>query len=184
MVDRFGNAVSNTYTLNFSYGLGMVADGTGVILNNELDDFTAAVGASNAYGLVGFEANLPGPGKRPLSSMSPTIVLKDGKPVLVTGTPGGSRIITGVLQVILNVVDHDMNAAAAVSAPRLHNQWLPDSVWVENGFPPDTLEALRTRGHNIVTPLPQTSANSIALTKDGLAGAPDPRTRGATAAGY
>ena len=102
VVDRFGNAVSNTYTLNFSYGLGMVADGTGVILNNELDDFTAAVGASNAYGLVGFEANLPGPGKRPLSSMSPTIVLKDGKPVLVTGTPGGSRIITGVLQVILN----------------------------------------------------------------------------------
>jgi len=184
VVDRFGNAVSNTYTLNFSYGLGMVADGTGVILNNELDDFTAAVGASNAYGLVGFEANLPGPGKRPLSSMSPTIVLKDGKPILVTGTPGGSRIITGVLQVILNVLDHDMNAAAAVSAPRLHNQWLPDTVWVENGFPQDTIEALRARGHNVVTPLPQTSANSIAITKDGLAGAPDPRTRGATAAGY
>jgi gamma-glutamyltranspeptidase/glutathione hydrolase len=184
VVDRFGNAVSNTYTLNFSYGLGMVAEGTGVILNNELDDFTAAVGASNAYGLVGFEANLPGPGKRPLSSMSPTIVLKDGKPVLVTGTPGGSRIITGVLQVILNVVDHDMNAAAAVSAPRLHNQWLPDTVWVENGFPQDALEALRARGHTIVTPLSQTSANSIAITKDGLAGAPDPRTRGATAAGY
>ncbi len=135
VVDRFGNAVSNTYTLNFSYGLGMVAEGTGVILNNELDDFTAAVGASNAYGLVGFEANLPGPGKRPLSSMSPTIVLKDGKPVLVTGTPGGSRIITGVLQVILNTIDHGMNAAAAVAAPRLHNQWLPDEVRVENGFP-------------------------------------------------
>jgi len=184
VVDRFGNAVSNTYTLNFSYGLGMVAEGTGIILNNELDDFTAAVGASNAYGLVGFEANLPGPGKRPLSSMSPTIVLKDGKPILVTGTPGGSRIITGVLQVILNVVDHGMNAAAAVSAPRLHNQWLPDTVWVENGFPQDTLDALRARGHNIVTPLPQTSANSIAFTSGGLAGAPDPRTRGATAAGY
>jgi gamma-glutamyltranspeptidase/glutathione hydrolase len=184
VVDRFGNAVSNTYTLNFSYGLGMVAGGTGVILNNELDDFTAAVGASNAYGLVGFEANLPGPGKRPLSSMSPTIVLKDGKPVLVTGTPGGSRIITGVLQVILNTVDHGMNAAAAVAAPRLHNQWLPDEVRVENGFSPDVLEALRARGHNVLTPLSQTSANSIAITSEGFAGAPDPRTRGATAAGY
>ena len=106
-----GNAVSNTYTLNFSYGVGLVADGTGVLLNNELDDFTAAPGASNAYGLVGFEANLPGPGKRPLSSMSPTIVLKDGKPVLVTGSPGGSRIISTVLQVIVNVLDYDMDVA-------------------------------------------------------------------------
>lgn len=184
IVDRFGNAVSNTYTLNFSYGLGMVAEGTGVLLNNELDDFTAAVGAANAYGLVGYEANLPGPGKRPLSSMSPTIVLKDGKPVLVTGTPGGSRIITGVLQVILNTVDHGMNAAAAAAAPRLHNQWLPDEVRVENGFPAEMLEALRARGHTIKMPLPQTSANSIAITPEGLAGAADPRTRGAFAAGY
>jgi gamma-glutamyltranspeptidase / glutathione hydrolase len=184
IVDRLGNAVSNTYTLNFSYGLGMVAEGTGVILNNELDDFTAAVGASNAYGLVGYEANLPGPGKRPLSSMSPTIVLKDGKPVLVTGTPGGSRIITGVLQVILNTIDHGMNAAAAVAAPRLHNQWLPDEVRVENGFPAEALDALRARGHNVMTPMSQTSANSIAITAEGLAGAPDPRTRGAFAAGY
>jgi gamma-glutamyltranspeptidase/glutathione hydrolase len=184
VVDRFGNAVSNTYTLNFSYGLGMVAEGTGVILNNELDDFTAAVGAANAYGLVGFEANLPGPGKRPLSSMSPTIVLKDGKPILVTGTPGGSRIITGVLQVILNTIDHGMNAAAAVAAPRLHNQWLPDEVRVENGFPSEALEALRARGHNVLTPLPQTSANSIGISAEGFAGAPDPRTRGAFAAGY
>jgi gamma-glutamyltranspeptidase / glutathione hydrolase len=184
VVDRFGNAVSNTYTLNFSYGLGMVAEGTGVILNNELDDFTAAVGASNAYGLVGFEANLPGPGKRPLSSMSPTIVLKDGKPILVTGTPGGSRIITGVLQVILNTVDHGMNAAAAVAAPRLHNQWLPDEVRVENGFPSEVLDALRARGHTVMTPLSQTSANSIGITAEGFGGAPDPRTRGAFAAGY
>ena len=125
---RSGNAVSNTYTLNFSYGVGLVADGTGVLLNNELDDFTAAPGASNAYGLVGFEANLPGPGKRPLSSMSPTIVLKDGKPVLVTGSPGGSRIISAVLQVIVNVIDYKMDVAAAVAAPRLHHQWLPDEV--------------------------------------------------------
>jgi gamma-glutamyltranspeptidase / glutathione hydrolase len=184
VVDRSGNAVSNTYTLNFSYGLAKVADGTGVILNNELDDFTAAVGASNYYGLVGYEANLPGPGKRPLSSMTPTIVLKDGRLRLVTGTPGGSLIITGVLQVILNTIDHDMNAAAAVAAPRLHNQWMPDSVRVENGFPADVLDALRARGHNVLTPLPQTSANSIAITGEGLAGAADPRTRGAFAAGY
>ena len=101
VIDRDGNAVSNTYTLNFSFGLGLVADGTGVLLNNELDDFTAKPGAANAYGLVGFNANLPGPGKRPLSSMTPTIVLKDGKPFLVTGSPGGSRIITAVLQVIV-----------------------------------------------------------------------------------
>ena len=101
VVDRDGNAVSNTYTLNFCYGVGLVADGTGVLLNNELDDFTAKPGAPNAYGLVGFEANAPGPGKRPLSSMTPTIVLKDGKPFLVTGSPGGSRIITAVLQVIV-----------------------------------------------------------------------------------
>ena len=101
VIDRDGNAVSNTYTLNFSYGLGLVADGTGVLLNNELDDFTAKPGAANAYGLVGYDANLPGPGKRPLSSMTPTIVLKDGKPFLITGSPGGSRIITTVLQVIV-----------------------------------------------------------------------------------
>src|SRR5258708_1841594 len=108
VVDSRGNAVSNTYTLNFSYGVGLVAEGTGVLLNNELDDFTAAPGASNAYGLVGFEANLPGPGKRPLSSMAPTIVLKDGKPVLVTGSPGGSRIISTVLQLIVNVLAYDI----------------------------------------------------------------------------
>ena len=117
VVDSRGNAVSNTYTLNFSYGVGLVADGTGVLLNNELDDFTAAPGASNAFGLVGFEANLPGPGKRPLSSMAPTIVLKDGKPVLVTGSPGGSRIISAVLQVIVNVLDYNMDVAVRRRRP-------------------------------------------------------------------
>src|ERR1700690_812313 len=120
VIDRDGNVVSNTYTLNFSYGLGLIADGTGVLLNNELDDFTAKPGAANAYELVGFNANLPGPGKRPLSSMTPTIVLKDGKPILVTGSPGGSRIISAVLQVIVNVLDYHMDVAAAVAAPRLH----------------------------------------------------------------
>ena len=108
VVDRFGNAVANTYTLNLSYGVGLIAEGTGVLLNNELDDFAAAPGVPNAFGLVGYEANEPGPNKRPLSSMTPTIVLKNGKPVLVTGSPGGSRIITAVLQVLLNVIDHRM----------------------------------------------------------------------------
>jgi gamma-glutamyltranspeptidase/glutathione hydrolase len=182
-VDSLGNAVSNTYTLNFSYGVGLVADGTGVLLNNELDDFTAAPGASNAFGLVGFEANLPGPGKRPLSSMSPTIVLKDGKPILVTGSPGGSRIISTVLQVIVDVLDYRMDVAAAVAAPRLHHQWLPDEVRVEHGFPEETLSALRAMGHHVIEPLGLTSANSIAVTPGGLLGAPDPRTRGAEAAG-
>ena len=184
IVDSGGNAVSNTYTLNYSYGVGLVAEGTGVLLNNELDDFTAAPGASNAYGLVGFEANLPGPGKRPLSSMSPTIVLKDGKPVLVTGSPGGSRIISAVLQVIVDVLDYGMDVAAAVAAPRVHHQWLPDEVRVERGFPDDTLAALRAKGHRVVEPLSLTSANSIAVTEKGLLGAPDPRTRGAQAAGH
>jgi gamma-glutamyltranspeptidase/glutathione hydrolase len=183
IVDSAGNAVSNTYTLNFPYGVGLVAGGTGVLLNNELDDFTAAPGASNAFGLVGFEANLPGPGKRPLSSMSPTIVLKDGKPVLVTGTPGGSRIISAVLQVVVNVLDYRMDVAQAVAAPRLHHQWLPDEVRIERGFGEETLAALRAKGHKVIEPLGQTSANSIAVTPNGLLGAPDPRTRGAEAAG-
>jgi gamma-glutamyltranspeptidase/glutathione hydrolase len=183
VVDARGNAVSNTYTLNFSYGVGLVADGTGVLLNNELDDFTAAVGASNAYGLVGYEANLPGPGKRPLSSMSPTILLKDGKPVLVTGSPGGSRIISTVLQVIVNVLDYKMDVAAAVAAPRLHHQWLPDEVRIERGFPDDVLFELKAMDHLIVEPMGQTSANSILVTPNGPLGAPDPRSRGAEAAG-
>jgi gamma-glutamyltranspeptidase / glutathione hydrolase len=183
VVDRFGNAVSNTYTLNFNYGVGLVAEGTGVVLNNELDDFTAAPGASNAFGLVGFEANLPGPGKRPLSSMSPTIVLKDGRPVLVTGSPGGSRIISTVLQVIVNVLDYDMDVAAAVAAPRLHHQWLPDDVRIERGFAEETLAGLRAKGHHVIEPMGSTSANSIAVTPNGLLGAADPRSRGSTAAG-
>jgi gamma-glutamyltranspeptidase/glutathione hydrolase len=183
VVDSLGNAVSNTYTLNFPYGVGLVAEGTGVLLNNELDDFTAAPGASNAFGLVGYEANLPGPGKRPLSSMSPTIVLKDGKPVLVTGTPGGSRIISTVLQVIVNVLDYHMDVAAAVAAPRLHHQWLPDEVRIERGFAEDALAGLKARGHRVIEPMGQTSANSIAVTDNELLGAPDPRTRGAEAAG-
>ena len=190
VIDRDGNAVANTYTLNFSYGLGLVAGGTGVLLNNELDDFTAKPGAANAYDLVGFGANLPGPGKRPLSSMTPTIVLKGGKPFLITGSPGGSRIITAVLQVISNVIDWHMPIDKAVSAPRLHNQWEPDETFVEPGFAPEVLEALKARGQVLVPSEPHTSANSIEVipktefTPQAYAGAADRRTRGALAAGY
>jgi len=184
VIDRDGDAVSNTYTLNFYFGLGLVAEGTGVLLNNELDDFTAKPGSANAYGLVGFNANLPGPGKRPLSSMTPTIVLKDGKPFIVTGSPGGSRIITAVLQVIVNAIDFHMPIERAVGAPRLHNQWQPDETYVEPGFDPAVLEALKARGHRLVPTEPHTSANSIEVTPTDYAGAADPRTRGATAAGY
>jgi gamma-glutamyltranspeptidase/glutathione hydrolase len=183
IVDRDGNAVSNTYTLNFNYGVGLVAEGTGILLNNEMDDFTSVPGQPNGFGLIQSEGNLPGPGKRPLSSMSPTIVLKDGKVVLITGTPGGSRIITAVLQVIVNVLDRGMTIADAVAAPRLHHQWMPDEVRVDRGFPPAVIEDLKGRGHKIMEPIPQTSANSIAVTAQGFEGGPDPRTRGATAAG-
>jgi gamma-glutamyltranspeptidase / glutathione hydrolase len=182
VIDRDGNAVSNTYTLNFSYGLGLAADG--VLLNNELDDFTAKPGAANAYGLVGFDKNLPGPRKRPLSSMTPTIVLKNGKSFLITGSPGGSRIISAVLQVIENVIDFHEGIAQAVSAPRLHHQWEPDETYVEPGFAPAVLAALKARGHRLVATAPHTDANSIEVAKDGYIGAADRRSRGATAVGY
>ncbi len=184
VVDRDGNAVANTYTLNFSYGLGLVAEGTGILLNNELDDFAAKAGAPNAYGLVGGDANAPGPGKRPLSSMSPTIVLRDGRVFMVTGTPGGSRIITTVLQVLLNVIDHQMNIAEAVAAPRIHHQWLPDQVFAERGLSPDTLRLLEAKGHKVVGTATTGSANSIMVTPEGLAGAADPRQRGTLAEGH
>jgi gamma-glutamyltranspeptidase/glutathione hydrolase len=183
VIDRFGNAVSNTYTLNFSFGVGLVADGTGVLLNNELDDFAAKPDSPNAYGLLGAQANEPGPGKRPLSSMTPTILLKDGKPVLITGSPGGSRIITTVLQVIVNAIDRKMDIAAAVSEPRIHNQWMPDQVNIEPTVAPELAEALRGYGDKVVLQRPFGSANSIMVTPKGIMGAADPRTRGAFAIG-
>ena len=185
IVDRFGNAVSNTYTLNLSYGVGLVAEGTGVLLNNELDDFAVKPGAPNAFGLIGLDsANAPGPGKRPLSSMTPTIVLKDGKPLLVTGSPGGSRIISTVLQVVLNVIDFGMPVADAVGAPRLHHQWLPDEVGVERGVPAAAVQALEARGHRVTVRPPGTSAHTILVTPNGRIGAADTRTRGALAIGH
>ncbi|OYU48072.1 MAG: gamma-glutamyltransferase [Rhizobiales bacterium PAR1] len=184
VVDREGNAVSNTYTLNFSYGMGMVAAGTGVLMNNEMDDFSAKTGAQNAYGLVGGDTNSVAPGARPLSSMTPTFLFRNGKLVMVTGSPGGSRIITTVLQVITNVVDFGMNIAEAVAAPRIHHQWKPDAVLIETGLSPDSLRILTDRGHEVRLGTTSGSANSILITPEGITGASDPRQRGTAAAGY
>ena len=184
IVDADGNAVANTFTLNLSFGVGLVADGTGVLLNNELDDFAAKPGAPNAFGLTGGKANAPGPRKRPLSSMAPTLMFKDGKLELVTGSPGGSTIITTVMQIILDVVDFHMNIAEAVAAPRVHDQLLPDKLFVEEGLSPDTLRLLQAQGYTIAPREAWGSASSIAVA-DGLpAGASDPRQRGTLAVGY
>ena len=166
-MDAAGNAVANTYTLNFSYGTGLVAEGTGILLNNELDDFSAKPGVPNAYGLIGGDANAVGPNKRPLSSMSPTIVLRAGKPFLVTGSPGGSRIITTVLQIIMNVIDHGMNIAEATYAPRIHHQWLPDELRIEEGLSPDTIRLLEQMGHQVTVKDAMGSTQSIMVTGGG-----------------
>jgi gamma-glutamyltranspeptidase/glutathione hydrolase len=185
IVDSDGNAVANTYTLNLPYGSGLVADGTGVLLNNELDDFAAQPGAANAYGLMGGDANAPGPAKRPLSSMSPTLVFKDDKLVMATGSPGGSTIISTVLQIILNVVDHGLNVAEAENAPRAHDQLWPDELRIERGISPDTIRLLEAMGHKVVMRDAMGSANTIMRSPDGeLEGASDLRQRGTLAVGY
>jgi gamma-glutamyltranspeptidase/glutathione hydrolase len=185
IVDSDGNAVANTYTLNLPYGSGLVADGTGVLLNDELDDFAAKPGAVNFYGLLGGDANAPGSMKRPLSSMSPTLVLRDGKLLMATGSPGGSTIISTVLQIILNVVDHGLNVAEAENAPRAHDQLWPDELRIERGMSPDTIRLLETMGHKVVLRDAMGSANTIVRTSDGaLEGASDLRQRGTLAVGY
>ncbi len=146
VMDKNGNGVSVTYTLNFSFGSGYTVDGAGFMLNNEMDDFSAKPGSPNGYGLIGGEANKIEPGKRPLSSMTPVIMKKDGKPFFITGSPGGSTIITVVLQNLLNVIDFDMNAMGAVTAPRIHHQWLPDVIITEPGISADSIDVLAGRG--------------------------------------
>lgn len=183
IVDKFGNAVSNTYTINFSYGSGIVVDGAGFLLNNEMDDFSAKPGVPNAYGLIGGEANKVEPNKRMLSSMSPTIVKQDGKNFLVTGSPGGSRIITTTLQVIMNVIDHGLNIQSAVAAPRIHHQWLPDELRIEEGLSPDTIKILQDKGHTVKQKSSMGAIQSI-MVKDGIMyGGADPRRSTALGAG-
>ena len=185
VVDRDGNAVAVTYTLNLAYGSGIVAAGTGILLNNEMDDFAAKPGVPNAFGLIGGDANAVGSGKRPLSSMTPTLVFKDGQPVLITGSPGGSRIITTVLQIVLNVIDHRMNLAEATLAPRIHHQWLPDELRVEEGISPDTVRLLKELGHKVVISDAMGDTQSIVRTPEGrLYGFSDTRRGDGRAAGY
>ncbi|CAH0442356.1 gamma-glutamyltransferase [Ralstonia pseudosolanacearum] len=195
IADRYGNAVSVTYTLNDWFGAKVTAAKTGVILNDEMDDFTAKVGVPNLYGLVQGEANAIAPGKRPLSSMSPTIVTRDGKPVMVVGTPGGSRIITAVLQTMLNAIDYGMNVQEAVDMPRFHQQWLPDLTNVENyTLSPDTRQILEGMGHKFGPPQPANHLAAIIVGAPSLEGKPvgknrfyganDPRRNTGLAAGY
>ncbi len=184
VMDAAGNAVAYTTTLNLSYGAKIVVPGAGFLLNNEMDDFSVKPNTPNSFGLLGDEANAIAPGKRMLSSMTPTIVLRDGEPVFVTGSPGGSTIITTVLQVLMNVIDHGMDLSDAVGKPRFHHQWQPDRVMVEKfGFSPDTLAALAAMGHQNIDAIQWGrgigDANSV-MRKDGeLLGVADPRTEGA-----
>jgi gamma-glutamyltranspeptidase/glutathione hydrolase len=184
VADRFGNVVSNTYTLNFSYGSGLAVAGTGILLNNEMDDFSAKPGAPNAYGLIGGEKNSIAPGKRMLSSMTPTIVLKDEEFFLATGSPGGSRIITSVLQVILNVIDHKMSIREAVAAPRIHHQWLPDILYVEKNAGEDLEIKLRKKGYEVKKTGSMGSTQSVTRVRGFFHGAADPRHPGGLAHGY
>ncbi|MDE3155842.1 MAG: gamma-glutamyltransferase [Acidobacteriota bacterium] len=181
-----GSAVSTTTTLNGGYGNGEVVAGAGFLLNNEMDDFSAKPGAPNMFGLIGGTANAIEPGKRMLSSMSPTIVTKNGKVFLVVGSPGGSYIITAVLQVIMNVVDHGMNIQQAVDAPRFHDQWLPDYIRIERqGFPPDVVAALEKMGHQVKAEANMGDVEAVMIDpRTGmLYGASDPRG-GGKAVGY
>ena len=176
VADKWGNAVSVTYTINASYGSAAAVDGAGFLLNNEMDDFSIKPGVPNIYGLVGGDANAIEPNKRPLSSMSPTIILKDGKLFMVVGSPGGARIITTVLQVISNVIDHKMNISEAVSAPRFHMQWLPDEIRIEKfGMTKDTIKALENKGYKIVELPDMGDVNAILIDNGIFYGTMDPR---------
>jgi gamma-glutamyltranspeptidase/glutathione hydrolase len=184
--DRDGRTVVATLTINLTFGSGFMAAGTGVLLNDEMDDFVAAPGVANAFGLIGGDANAVAPGKRPLSSMTPTLVLREGRVWLALGSPGGSRIITSVLQVIVNVVDHGMNLSQAVAAPRIHHQWYPPWVEYESyGLSPDTASLLRLKGHRLLPREAMGNVQALMVDRESgrLLGASDPRGMGA-ASGY
>ncbi len=184
VVDKDGNVVSNTYTLNFSFGTGIVADGTGILLNNEMADFLHKLGEPNAFGLIEGEANKVEPEKRMLSAMTPTIVFENDTPYLVTGSPGGSRIITSVLQVILNTLEHEMNVAEATHTTRIHHQWQPDVLYIEENLNKDTRVLLEAKGYKLEERTAMGSTQSI-LVKDGmLYGSSDPRRPDAFTKGY
>src|SRR5262245_12865560 len=186
VVDAEGNAVAVTYTLNGGYGNGITVPGLGFLLNNEMDDFASKPGSPNMYGLVQGESNAIAPGKRPLSSMTPTILVRDGRLFMTVGAPGGSRISTAVLQVILNVVDFGMNVQDAIDAPRVHHQWQPDRLSLERGISPDTVALLKSRGYDVDYSAGVVLAQVAAIVSDGgwLQGASDGRSIAGKAAGY
>ena len=184
VIDKDGNMVSCTYTLNFSYGNKIAVPGTGILLNNQMDDFSAKPGVPNGYGLIGGEQNAIQPEKRMLSSMTPTLVFKDGTPFMATGSPGGSRIITTVLQILLNVIDHNLTISEATLAPRIHHQWYPDEIRIEQGISPDTQTLLRKKGHEVVTKWAMGSTQSILFKNNTFYGASDPRKPGALTLGF
>jgi gamma-glutamyltranspeptidase / glutathione hydrolase len=184
VMDQEGNAVALTYTLNFSFGALQMAPGTGFLLNNEMDDFSAKPGVANAFGLLGGEANSIQPGKRPLSSMTPTMVLKDGKPYLATGSPGAAKIITSVLQTVLNVIEFDMNIAVASSVSRVHHQWMPDELKCESGISVDTLRILKLLGHKTKPTTVLGSTQSVMKIGDRFEGYSDPRRPDAATFAY
>ena len=181
IADKAGNVVSNTYTLNLSYGSGIMVSGAGFLLNNEMDDFSAKLGAMNAYKLIGNQANSIEAGKVPLSSMSPTIVFKDGKPFLISGGAGGSQIITATLQNIINVIDFNMNIAEAVNAPRIHHQWKPDQLFLQQGISPDTQALLRQKGHELSVWSFFGRTASVLIDDGVFFGVTDPRSIGGSA---
>jgi gamma-glutamyltranspeptidase/glutathione hydrolase len=167
VVDKHGNAISSTYTLNSTFGSGVVIKDTGILMNNEMDDFAAAPGVANQFGLLGAKANEIAPGKRPLSSMTPTIVMKNGKLFFTTGSPGGSRIITAVLQSIINIIDFDMNLEKANRAKRIHHQWQPDLLQIESSINPELKSQLLKLKYNIKIINPATCLQTI-MYKDNM----------------
>ena len=187
VADAEGNIAIVTYTLNGGYGSKVTATGLGFLLNNEMDDFARKPGEANSYGLIQGEANAIRPHKTPLSSMCPTILLKDGQPFLALGSPGGPTIINTVLEVIVNVVDFGMNVQDAVNWPRFHHQWMPDELRMEPGYSPDTIAVLEKRGYTVKRVSAQGEVAAIAFSADSggrwLEGAPDPRS-GGTAEGH
>ena len=183
-VDAAGNIVASTNTINYFCGSGVMVPEFGFLLNNEMDDFSVKPGVANVFGLIGGEANAIAPGKRPLSSMMPTMVLKDGQPWMVTGSPGGARIITTVLQTLVNAIDFDMNPHENAATPRIHHQWQPDVLRIEKGFSPDTLQILERLGYDIELKASMGKTQTIQINESGLSGYSDPRNPDGATLGY
>ena len=182
VADAAGNVVSVTATINTSFGSKVVVPGTGVFLNNEMDDFSAQPGVPNSFKLIGAEANAVGPGKRPLSSMSPTIVVKDGEPLYVIGAAGGPKIITQVVNVLVNLIDLKLSPEKAMEKARIHHQWKPDRLWIEETADPELIAALRSRGFDLDVAAPEGATNLVVVESKAMTAVGEPRLEGKAAA--